>query len=196
MTKTILLAAVILINLSCSDSQTNNEADSKEPATAATTATTEVSKVPYLPSYVVYKDWKTGKPENAEMIIRVYEAWDGKSQEEMASYFADSTTYDFPDGTRAITTNKNVATKFRQWRNSFGETSNIPFSLISLYNDETDQDWVIAWTWNKWVYKDGKKDSMLYCDNWRIKNGKINYLNSLENKPSKKLSKALNEIVK
>jgi len=35
---------------------------------------------------------------------------------------------------------------------------------------------------------------MLYCDNWRLKDGKIVYLNSLENRPSKSLSKTLNTI--
>ena len=73
-------------------------------------------------------------------------------------------------------------------------SGNIPFSLISLHNKDLDQQWVIAWTWNKWRHADGSKDSMLYCDNFRLKDGKIVYLNSLQNQPSKSLSKTLNGI--
>jgi hypothetical protein len=125
----------------------------------------------------------------------VYKAWDSEAASNMANYFADSTAYDLPDGTRATTTNTTIESKFRKWRNAYKETSNVPFSLISLYNKDRDQEWVIAWTWNKWTYNDGKKDSMLFCDNWRIKLGKIEYLNSLQNRPSKQLSKRLNEAI-
>jgi hypothetical protein len=51
---------------------------------------------------------------------------------------------------------------------------------------------VIAWVWNKWETKNGKKDSLLVCDNWLLKNGKVVYLNSSENRTSKSLSGLLN----
>ena len=90
--------------------------------------------------------------------------------------------------------NNTIESTLRKWRKNYKETVNIPFSLISLHNKDLDQQWVIAWTWNKWRDADGGKDSMLYCDNWRFKNGKIVYLNSLENLPSRELLKTLNKI--
>jgi hypothetical protein len=111
----------------------------------------------------------------------------------MALYFSDSAIYDFPDGTRRITTSKTIEATFRKWRHEFGQTSNIPFSLISLHNKDFEQEWVIAWTWNKWQDANGRQDSALYCDNWRFKDGKINYLNSLENHTSHQLGNRLNE---
>ena len=91
-----------------------------------------------------------------------------------------------------LLTNNTIESTLRKWRKNYKETSNIPFSLVSLHNKDLDQQWVMAWTWNKWRNADGTKDSMLYCDNWRLKDGKIVYLNSAENRPSKSLSKTLN----
>jgi hypothetical protein len=110
----------------------------------------------------------------------------------MSTYFGDTTRFDLPDGRRFTISNNTIESTLRKWRKNYKETSNIPFSLISLHNKDMDQQWVIAWTWNKWRYVDGTKDSMLYCDNWRLKDGKIVYLNSAENQPSKSLSKTLN----
>ena len=178
----------------------NNEKTADTPSSGADTTNkksepTAETKSPDLPPYVVLKNWEAGNVQHTQLVLNVYKAWDSGASGEMESYFADSTKYDFPDGTRYTTTNKTVASKFRQWRNAYKETSNIPFSLISLHNKDLDQEWVIAWTWNKWRYDDGKKDSMLYCDNWRIKDGRIEYLNSLQNRPSKALSTRLNTAI-
>ena len=137
-----------------------------------------------------------GDPQNLKLIVDVYKAWDSQNYEYLADYFADSTEFDLPGATRLVTTNKDIAARLHKWRTQFGKTSNIPFSLISLSNKDRDHDWVIAWTWNKWEEKNGRKDSMLYCDNWRIQNGKIVYLNSLEQRPSRQLTKTLNSIPK
>ena len=45
--------------------------------------------------------------------------------------------------------------------------------------------------YNKWTYNDGVKDSALYWENWRLKDGKIVYLNSLAQAPPKTLLKTL-----
>jgi hypothetical protein len=179
----------------CNNNDKSETAKTPDADTADKSQPEPIPVLPQMPSYVVYKNWEPGKPQNAELILNVYKAWDSESTSNMANYFADSTAYDLPDGTRATTTNTTIESKFRKWRNAYKETSNVPFSLISLYNKDRDQEWVIAWTWNKWTYNDGKKDSMLYCDNWRIKGGKIEYLNSLQNRPSKQLSKRLNEAI-
>jgi hypothetical protein len=195
MQKTII-CCLLLCGAACNSDTKNSEkkdtATTGEPkiemtSSAATTASSS------LPPYVVFKNWEVGDPRNAELVLNVYKAWDKNTPGEMATYFADSAAYDLPDGNRRTTNNKNVEATFRKWRSGYKETSNIPFSLISLHSKDRQQDWVIAWTWNKWTTKAGGKDSMLYCDNWRIRDGKIEYLNSLESFPSKQLSRTLNK---
>jgi hypothetical protein len=183
-----------LFIVSCNN---DTKVDSQQPArdsSATNTQPASTAQLSTLPSFVVYRNWEQGNSENAQLIVNTYKAWDSDSTGAMSSYFGDTTRFDLPDGRRFTTTNNTIESTLRKWRKNYKETSNIPFSLISLHNKDLDQEWVIAWTWNKWQRTDGTKDSMLYCDNWRLKGGKIVYLNSSENQPSKSLSKTLNKI--
>ncbi len=186
-----LLCGVSLFLYAC-----NNSKSSEQPATGDTITTApklaEAPALPDLPASVIYKNWELGDPQKTALIVDVYKAWDSENPADMATFFADSSIYDLPDGSRLITTNETAEAKLRKWRSLFKETSNIPFSLISLHNKDLQEDWVIAWTWNRWRNTNGTKDSMLYCDNWRLKDNKIIYLNSLEHRVSKQLSKTLN----
>jgi len=174
----------------------NKSADQQSPAadSSAKSRAAADEKVVALPSFVVYRNWEQGNSENLPIIVSAYQAWDSDSTGAMTSFFGDTTRFDLPDGRRFTTNNNSIESTLRKWRKNYKATSNIPFSLIALHNKDLDQQWVIAWTWNKWQNSDGTKDSMLYCDNWRLKDGKIVYLNSLQNQPSKALSKTLNKI--
>jgi len=174
----------------------NKSADQQSPAadSSAKSRAAADEKVVALPPFVVYRNWEQGNSENLPIIVSAYQAWDSDSTGAMTSFFGDTTRFDLPDGRRFTTNNNSIESTLRKWRKNYKATSNIPFSLIALHNKDLDQQWVIAWTWNKWQNSDGTKDSMLYCDNWRLKDGKIVYLNSLQNQPSKALSKTLNKI--
>jgi hypothetical protein len=187
-----LLPGIFIV--SCNDNKTTDQQSAATDSSAAKTQPVITEQPSTLPPFVVYRNWEQGYPENSQLILNAYKAWDSDSTGILASFFADTTRFDLPDGRRFTTTNNTIESTLRKWRKNFKATSNIPFSLISLHNKDLDQQWVIAWTWNKWQHADGSKDSMLYCDNWRLKDGKIVYLNSLENHPSKSLSKTLNKI--
>ena len=192
MLRLIILNMALIALVSCNNTKSENQSPAGTD-TSTTKPQTETVTLPELPPFVVFKNWQPGNPQNTQLVLNVYNAWDSKEINDMALYFADSTEYDLPAGSYTLLTKETVETKLRQWRNGFKETSNIPFSLLPVYNKDRDQQWVIAWVWSKWRYTDGKKDSMLYCDNWLIKDGKIAYLNSLENRTSKKLSTRLNQ---
>lgn len=173
----------------------NNDKPADQASTAIDSSATKSQPAAVestLPSFVLFRNWEQGDPENSQLILKTYQAWDNDSTGGMSTYFGDTTRFDLPDGRRFTMPNNTIESTLRKWRKNYKATSNIPFSLISLHNKDLDQQWVIAWTWNKWQYVDGTKDSMLYCDNWRLKDGKIVYLNSTENQPSKSLSKTLN----
>ncbi|HEV8508435.1 MAG TPA: hypothetical protein VGQ53_23730 [Chitinophagaceae bacterium] len=176
----------------------NNKTVDKQSATADSSSianTKQSTEQPStLPTTVIFRNWEAGDPENSQLILNAYKAWDSDSAGALASYFGDTTMFDLPDGRRFTTTNNTIEATLRKWRKNYKETLNMPFSLISLHNKDRDQQWVIAWTWNTWRNADGSKDSMLYCDNWRMKDKKIVYLNSLQNRPSKSLLKTLNKI--
>jgi hypothetical protein len=178
-----------IFTLSCNNDKTADEQSSPVDSSAKSQPAAIEST---LPPFVVFRNWEQGNPENSQLILNAYKAWDSDSTGGMSSYFGDTTRFDLPDGRRFTINNNTIESTLRKWRKNYKETSNIPFSLVSLHNKDLDQQWVMAWTWNKWRNADGTKDSMLYCDNWRLKDGKIVYLNSAENRPSKSLSKTLN----
>ena len=186
----LLFAALLL---SC-----NNEKSDRQQPTADTAAAPVQNEahvnVSDLPSSVIFRNWEPGDPKNSQLILHAYKLWDSGSIGNVAPYFADTVRFDLPDGRRITATNKTIGAIMGRYRENYKETMNDPFSLISVHNKDLDQDWVIAWTWNTWRDADGTKDSMLYCDNWRFKDGKIDYLNSLENKPSKPLRKKLTKL--
>jgi hypothetical protein len=173
-----------------------SSADSPATATATVPADTAhaTEQASTLPAFVVFKNWEMGDPANAQLVVNTYNAWDSDSTGTMSGYFGDTTHFDLPDGRRFTMSNKTIESTLRKWRKNYKATSNIPFSVIPLHNKDRDQQWVLAWTWNKWKYSDGSKDSMLYFDNWRLKDGKIVYLNSSQNKPSKSLLKTLSNV--
>ncbi len=168
--------------------------NNKTPETVESKPVTAI--LPSLPANVVYKNWQMGDQSKVEIIVDFYKSWDAGEPGKMSTYLADTVHFDFPDGTRSTTTKNTAEATLRKWRGAYKETSNIPFSLISLHNNDFDQDWVIAWTWNKWRYADGKKDSVLLAENFRIKNDKIVHMTSLQNSPSKTLLRSLDRIPK
>ena len=180
--KKILFSALTVFIFSCQD-------EKKEPEIVPVTETPKA-----LPEFAYPVDrthWKIGDPANTKLILDMYQAWDQKDGGAVARFFADSATLDLPNAQRMDLNKDNVYERFSKARIQYDNTSNKIISAISLHNDDYNEDWVQIMTYNKWSYKDGVKDSMLYFDNWRLKNGKINYLNSLEQKPPKPLLKRL-----
>ena len=180
--KKILFSVLTVFIFSCQD-------EKKEPEVIATK---EVSKA--LPEFaypVERSHWNIGDPANTKMVLDMYHAWDSNDANAVAGFFADSATLDMPTASRMVVKKDNVYDRFAKARKQYTNISHKIISAISLHNDDLDEDWVQILAYNKWTYQDGGKDSMLYFDNWRLKNGKINYLNSLEQTPPRPLLKKL-----
>ena len=182
----LLLTAFIF---SCGDDKKEPET---VPDTAPAAATAETEKpLPEFAYPVSRSHWKLGDPANTKLILDMYKAWDAKDANAVAGFFADSANMDMPDGRRLMLNKGNVYEKFAKARNQYTNTSNKIVAALALHNDDLNEDWVQIMTYNKWEYKGGEKDSMLYFDNWRLQNSKISYLNSLQQKPPKALLKRL-----
>jgi hypothetical protein len=180
--KKILFSVLTVFIFSCQD-------EKKEPEIVPTTETSKA-----LPEFAYPVDrshWNIGDPGNTKLVLDMYQAWDQKDGGRVAGFFADSAFMDMPDARRLSLSKDDVYERFSKARIKYDNTSNKIISAISLHNDDYNEDWVQIMTYNKWSYKDGVKDSMLFFDNWRLKNGKINYLNSLEQKPPRQLLKTL-----
>ncbi|WP_153796204.1 nuclear transport factor 2 family protein [Foetidibacter luteolus] len=136
-------------------------------------------------------NWKLGDPLNTKAVLDMYSAWDKGDGKAVASFFADSAELDLPGAVRITLSKGQIESRFVKLRKMFGASTNHIVSAYALYNEEFEEDWVMVVSYNKWTYKDGVRDSMLYADNWRLKDGKVNYLTSLEEKPASALLKTL-----
>lgn len=139
------------------------------------------------------KNWTIGDPANTKMVLDMYHAWDSNDAAAVAGFFADSAVLDMPNTPRRVFNKENVYEKFGRARKQYTNTSHQILSAISLHNDDNNDDWVQILAYNKWTYQDGGRDSMLYYDNWRLKNGKIDYLITLEQAPSRPMLKKLED---
>ena len=189
MKKIIYVLAGICIFASCSDKKEG------DPATTATTTTTatEATEAPApvettKPDYgypVKYSEWEIGKTENIKTVISLYKAWDAKDANKVASLFADTIKLRLPTERKEIDVpNSKINEALGKNRSLYDSTSNNIISAVSLHDKESKEDWVMITTYNKWIEKGGKRDSLLYHDNWKLKDGKISFLMSFYKLPS------------
>lgn len=178
------LAFVILL-ASCGDKTTTIV------VTNDSTKTDSVAVAPTFSVPVMYKDWEIGNPLYATTVVGFYKAWDDKSTD-VASYFSDSVVLRIPDETdQIVVANAMINKTLKDNRAMYDSTSNDIISAVSLHDKESGEDWVMVTTYNKWVNKDGSRDSILYQDDWRLKAGKINLLMSFDKVPTKQLLKLI-----
>jgi len=186
-----LIVSVFFI--SCGQNSTT--ATTEKEAMADTVAVQSVIEEP-LSYPALYTNWEIGSRENLNAVLSMYKDWDSKEVNKMETYFADTVVLEMPDGVRNAGKKEDVLKKMEKFRNEYTATSNQILNAISLHNPEKNSDYVRVMVYNKWTYNDNKKDSMLYYDIWRIKHGKINYMVSFQQSPSRLELKKLEKMSK
>ena len=169
----------------------------KDPAFITTTDSvtrTEPDKIFDYP--VVYKNWEMGNHENTRLVLQMYRAWDGKTVEGVRELLADSFIMELPGSRRQAAGKDIMVDKLVSYRQNYLSTKNEIIAIQPLLNKDNQEEWVSALVYNKWTYRNQARDSMLYQDIWKIKNGKINSLMSLELSPSRLGYKRLEQITK
>ncbi len=162
----------------------------------APAASTEPQSLPPLTYPALYSNWEIGKRENTNTVLSLYKAWDESSVDSIKNLFADSVILDLPGGRRVTSSRDNITDVLIKYRKSFAETSNQVISIYPILNKETNDEWVAALLYNKWSYKDNRRDSSLFQDLWKLQNGKIYYMLSLEQSPNRTNIKRLEKLSK
>jgi hypothetical protein len=91
------------------------------------------------------------------------------------------------DRNEIVLPRERINTALAQNRAMYDSTSNDILSAVSLHDKESGEDWVMVTTYNKWKEKGGKRDSLLYQDNWKLKDGKLALLMSFSKMPTRQL---------
>jgi ketosteroid isomerase-like protein len=177
--------------LSCGQDKTTENTTEQAPV-----ANTEPQSLTPLTYPALYSNWEIGKRDNMNTVLSLYKAWDESSVDSIKNLFADSVILDLPGGRRVTSSRDNITDVLIKYRKSFAETSNQVISVYPILNKETNDEWVAALLYNKWTYKDNKRDSSLFQDLWKLQNGKIYYMLSLEQSPSRTTVKRLEKLSK
>jgi len=185
--KKIILPAIILFFLtSCND----NKQEAPTTAAADTAAVKTETPAPAYAYPVKYKDWEIGNPANIKTTLDVYKAWDDKHPEKLSDIFADTLRLRIPgEREEFVIPNNKIPAVLGKNRGLYDSTFNYILSAVSLHDKESGEDWVMITTYNKWIEKNGKRDSVLYNDTWRLKNGKLDMLMSYYKLPTKEFLK-------
>ena len=179
----IFFTALTLFN-SCEEKKAAQTTETN--ATSVSTASgTEKAKPEYLNS-VKYTEWEIGDPANIKTAMDFYTAWNQKDIKRLGEIFSDTVRLRIPEERGEIMlTQDNLQEALENNRGLYTSTETKIISAVSLHDRESNEDWVTISVYNKWTEKSGKRDSLLYNDNWRLKNGKIAFLMSYEKLPTR-----------
>ena len=182
MKKLIFILSAVSILTACVD---NKKADPAKVVAVNDSATTGITQSEQ--GYPVkYKEFEIGKSENIQTVLGFYKAWDNKEAGKVADLFADTLRLRIPtEREEIVLPNAKINDALTKNRGMYDSTSNNIISAVSLHDRERNEDWVLINTYNKWVETNGKKDSLIYHDEWRINNGKIDFLWSFYKLPTK-----------
>lgn len=168
----------------CSDSNT------EKTSTSSIDSTNHETTSPEAGSTVQHVNWEIGDVSNVNKILEIYRQWDAKQPIVSTEYFADTIRVNIPEVRKEIVVpNNEITKKLAENREMYKGTSNDILSSVSLHDKVSGEDWVMVTAYAKWVEADGKKDSVLYHDDWRLINGKVDKLISFYKLPPKGFQK-------
>jgi hypothetical protein len=173
MNKIILLLASVFMLASCSEKKT------------------EIKPKPDYLKSVKYVDWEIGNPDNIKPVLDFYNFWDKQDIQNITSLFGDTVRLRIPDERAEIMApHDKIYEGLKANRAMYTSSTNDVLSVVSLHDRERNEDWVMATVYSKWIEDGGRRDSVLFSDNWRLKDGKINFLMSFDKKPTSSFLKA------
>lgn len=156
----------------------NNTANTSPAATTDTTAATVT--LPYTATYS--SDFVAGKPADVLTTLNSYKAWETGDMNALKSTMGDSVQYIFPSGNIFNNTLDSFMKFVSVYRDSLSSVNIKMYAWTSNHSVDKNTDWVNVWYEETDTYKIGKVDSMNFEDDNMLKNGKIVWVSSHQQK--------------
>lgn len=168
--KRILLYAFAAALFGC-----NNE-KAKEGEKSADNKPAESAKVT-LPQKMLYQATAAeGDPNLIVSVMNFNTDFIGGKMDNIGSYLADSIHVIFADGMESTTVRDSMVNMIKSWRGSMDSAKQNYISAIAVKNKDNGDEWVMQWIDETHYYKGGKKEHMVYHEDYRMVNGKIREL--------------------
>jgi len=175
----ILFIAGISISLLSCNTKTDN--DTAEKNNKATDATYYAYKATYSSDITV-----PSKPELAQMVLTVWKMFENKQIDSLKKYYADTVTYENSDGYFFYGNSDELLNYARKDVESLDSLRFDISMWQSLHINDRNEDWVYIWASERRYEKNGKADTSLIHEQWKIVNNKINYFNQYKAKPARR----------
>jgi len=174
----LVLFLVISSFTACTSSTPSTPAPAGNDSAAAATVV-----LPYTAAYS--SNFVPGKPADVLTVLNNYKAWESGDMKALKATLADTTSINFPDGTVIKGTADSLANLAGKFRDSLSKVVLTLDAWTSNHSVDKNQDWVNVWYKEVDTHKSGKVDSTYYEDDNLLKDGKIVWTSSHQQKYKK-----------
>jgi hypothetical protein len=176
----IFLITFFFMACTSSSSTDTTAAASKDSVTAAPAIALPYTAV-YSSSFV------PGKPADVLTVLNSYKAWQDNDMAALRATFGDAAdTLIFANGMAIMTTGDSLVSGAKKYRDSLSKVELTFYAWTSNHSVDRNDEWVNVWYKEVDTHKTGKVDSTFYEDDNRLKDGKIVWASSHEQKYLKK----------
>jgi len=176
--KRICAFCLIAVLLSCN---TKNNLDTAEKTDKTNDTLTYAYRATYSSDVTV-----PSHTEYGQMVLLVWKLFENKNIDSLKNYYADTVTYDGSDGSHYYGSRDGILNIARQDVESLDSLRFDISMWQSLHLNDKNEDWVYIWAAERRYEKNGKADTSLIHEQWKIVNNKVSYFNQYKSRPAKK----------
>jgi hypothetical protein len=124
-------------------------------------------------------------PEFAQKVLTVWKMFETGNIDSMKQYYADTVTYEPADGHRFRGKAEDLLSYAKI---DIEGLDSLRFDISmwqSVHVADKNEDWVYIWCAERRYPKNGKADTSMMHEQWKIENGRIVYFNQYLAKPAK-----------
>jgi hypothetical protein len=174
--KSLLVFSLIVLSFTaCTSSNTETTAAANKDSVTAPVVT-----LPYTASYS--SNFVPGKPADVATVLNSYKAWEQNDMSLMRSTFGDSVVMVFSSGFVFNNTLDSLIKDAKKYRDSLSRVNLTFIAWTSNHSVDKNEDWVNVWYKEVDTRKTGKVDSTFYQEDNRLKDGKIVFVSSHQQK--------------
>jgi hypothetical protein len=116
-------------------------------------------------------------PEIAKKVLTIWKMYEKKEMDSMKPYYADTVTYDDASGNHYYGPTAGLLDIAKK---EMDKLDSLRFDISmweSVHSYDKNEDWVNIWCTERGYPKNGKADTTLMYEQWKVKNGRVYYFN-------------------
>lgn len=171
MKKTIVIASVSLIIISCNNKTETTGSAAKDTTTAVTPAEEKIDYA-YLPANHSADNWDRGDQKNIAIVLKSLKGFENGNVDEALAAFADSVRWT-TDGYDEKLSKEGLRKAFTDAWANMSSLKIMMEDYEAVVSKDKKDNWVSLWYKQISTDKKGKTDSAFYMDDVKLENGKI-----------------------